>query len=403
MTLNFVLFAEATSDQAHLINGCLQRFCDSSGEIVSFLKSCVCFSSNVPGERVNEVSGILRIDHTDDLGFYLGMPTINGRVTKATFQHIIDKVGKRLSEWKAKCISLAGRTTLTKLVLSSPAYYSMQTIKIPRSVCDSVDRKSRMFIWGGSNDKKKIHFLSWNTLQRQRKEGGIGIRSMRQANATFLTKLGWRLLAEPSSLWDEIQCGNGRHTLFWDHCWASEVPLLNMAISPIPIEDQDKTVEEYWNTTGNSDWKWDELSTFLSPDSLKVIAFHYMPVLVYDLEQASTSHANNDSKGQMMFAITLWWLWKWRNTKIFGRNEEIPIDPIRFLHTKLKEMSDALLKDDMWKQGCYKIRKEVFIRWFPPPRWFGWMLNTEGPRWESGRSRWAEEFWRDAEDTSSKP
>ncbi|GJS86227.1 LURP1-like domain-containing protein [Tanacetum coccineum] len=79
----------------------------------------------------------------------------------------------------------------------------------------------------------------------------------------------------------------------------------------------------------------------------------------------------------MMFAITLWWLWKWRNTEIFGRNEEIPIDPIRFLHTKLKEMSDALLKDDMRKQGCYKIRKEVFIGWITPPD--GWvMLNTDG-------------------------
>ncbi|GJT44054.1 retrovirus-related pol polyprotein LINE-1 [Tanacetum coccineum] len=94
---DIVLFAEATLDQAHLIKGCLQRFCDSSGEILSFPKSRVCFSSNVLEERVNEVSRILGIDHTDDLGFYLGMPTINGRVTKATFQHIIDKVDKSLS------------------------------------------------------------------------------------------------------------------------------------------------------------------------------------------------------------------------------------------------------------------------------------------------------------------
>lgn len=66
-------------------------------ELISFPKSRVYFSSNVPDEHANEISRILGIVVTYDLGFYLGMPTINGRVTKATFQHIIDKVDKRLS------------------------------------------------------------------------------------------------------------------------------------------------------------------------------------------------------------------------------------------------------------------------------------------------------------------
>nr|GEZ18099.1 adenylate-forming reductase 03009 [Tanacetum cinerariifolium] len=62
--------------------------------------------------------------------------------------------------------------------------------------------------------------------------------------------------------------------------------------------------------------------------------------------------------------------------KIFMRDEEIPIDPIRFLHTKLKEMS-ALFKDDMRKQVCYKIRKDIFIGRVTPSD--GWvMLNTDG-------------------------
>ncbi|GJW63695.1 non-LTR retroelement reverse transcriptase [Tanacetum coccineum] len=40
-------------------------------------------------------------------------------------------------------------------------------------------------------------------------------------------------------------------------------------------------------------------------------------------------------------------------------------------------MSDALFKDDMRKQGCYKIRKEVFIGWVTPPD--GWvMLINDG-------------------------
>ena len=71
-----------------------------------------------------------------------------------------------------------------------------------------------------------------------------------------------------------ISVGNGRRTLFWDHCWAIEAPLSSMEISPIPIEAQDRTVDEYWNSNGpeNGDWKWEELSTFLSGETLKMIS-----------------------------------------------------------------------------------------------------------------------------------
>nr|GEU70759.1 polynucleotidyl transferase, ribonuclease H-like superfamily protein [Tanacetum cinerariifolium] len=87
--------------------------------------------------------------------------------------------------------------------------------------------------------------------------------------------------------------------------------------------------------------------------------------------------------------------YKWRNMKIFGRDEGKPIDPIRFLHTKLKEMSDALLKDDMQKQGYYKIRKEVFIGWVTPPD--GWvMLNTD----EASRGNPRVEFYEMTKDAS---
>ncbi|GJT44055.1 hypothetical protein Tco_0952770 [Tanacetum coccineum] len=67
-----------------------------------------------------------------------------------------------------------------------------------------------------------------------------------------------------------------------------------MAISPIPIEDQDKTVEEYWNTTRNGDWKWDELSTFLSPDSLKVID---------DIKQLIMKYLVNISKRRAFWSL----------------------------------------------------------------------------------------------------
>lgn len=87
-------------------------------------------------------------------------------------------------------MSLAGRITLAKSTLSTMATYSMQTAKIPRTVCDDLDKKIRRFVWGGDEEKRKIHLLSWETLQGDKAHGGVGLRSAQQVNVAFLTKLG---------------------------------------------------------------------------------------------------------------------------------------------------------------------------------------------------------------------
>ena len=44
--------------------------------------------------------------------------------------------------------------------------------------------------------------------QRLRKLGGLGIRTMREANTAFLTKLGRRLLTEKDKLWSQVPRAN---------------------------------------------------------------------------------------------------------------------------------------------------------------------------------------------------
>jgi len=51
------------------------------------------------------ISKAIGIPKIDDLGKYLGTPNISKRVTKATFQYIIDRVDKRLTDWRTKCLT----------------------------------------------------------------------------------------------------------------------------------------------------------------------------------------------------------------------------------------------------------------------------------------------------------
>lgn len=59
-------------------------------------------------------------------------------------------------------------------------------------------------MWGGSEEQRGVHLVSWDTVTKDKVDGGLGIRSMRQANVAFLTKLGWRVLAEPNTLWSRV-------------------------------------------------------------------------------------------------------------------------------------------------------------------------------------------------------
>lgn len=104
---------------------------------------------------------------------------------KKEYQFLVDRVNGKLTWLKDKMILMVGRATLFQSCLSSMSYYDMETTKLPPSTCDDIDSTYRIFLWGGSEDKKKVHLVSREDITKPKNLGGLGIRSMRQANAVF--------------------------------------------------------------------------------------------------------------------------------------------------------------------------------------------------------------------------
>ena len=71
------------------------------------------------------IKGKFGIEVTDDLGKYLGVPLLHGRVTKSIFQPVVEQVKKRLVGWQKKMLSFAGRATLVQSVLTAIPLYTM--------------------------------------------------------------------------------------------------------------------------------------------------------------------------------------------------------------------------------------------------------------------------------------
>lgn len=158
------------------------------------MKSKIFVSPNLSSNQVRSLSNHSGIPLTQNLGKYLGSPLLHTRISKHNFNEVLEKLKSRLSGWKAKNLSLAGRITLIQLVTSTIPFYNMQTMELPRKVCDDIDKINRNFLWGDTENKKKIHLVNW----------GLGLRKAREQNSALLTKLGWNLLNDNSKLWCQI-------------------------------------------------------------------------------------------------------------------------------------------------------------------------------------------------------
>lgn len=177
-----------TSDeeQINVINQCLNLFCRCSGQKVIYL------------------ARFANIVVSQDLGRYLGVPSIHKGVTMSSCSYIMERISSRLAAWKDKTLSFAGRVILAKSVLATIPYYAMQTMFFPVGVCDEIERKIRRFIWGGIEGSRKCHMVNWDTITKSRKGGGLGLRQIRDMNLAFFTKLGWKIMTEKDNMWVKV-------------------------------------------------------------------------------------------------------------------------------------------------------------------------------------------------------
>jgi len=84
-----------------------------------------------------------------------------------------------------------------------------------------------------------------------------------------------------------------------------------------------------------------------------------------------------DPNWPVKFAITLWYLWKWRCAMCFETVEGIPSEKGSFLCCKFQDIINAFDSENQPSIPTNRITVERWIQWDPPER--GWIaLNTDG-------------------------
>jgi hypothetical protein len=131
---------------------------------------------------------------------YLGFPTPEGRTKKGKFQPQKERLGKKMSNWVDMLTSMGAKEELIKTVAQAIPNHVMSIFKLPAGFHDDYTRLVRNFWWGEDEEKRKVHWESWDVLTRPKNFGGMGFRDMRLLNQAMLARQCWRIVSKPNSL-----------------------------------------------------------------------------------------------------------------------------------------------------------------------------------------------------------
>ncbi|CAJ2652404.1 unnamed protein product [Trifolium pratense] len=195
------LFFRADEHEAYIMKNILSTYEAASGQAISFPKSEIFCSRNVPQVVQNSITNILGVQAVLGTGKYLGLPSMVGRSKKETFNYIKDRVWRKINSWSSKCLSKAGREVLIKSVLQAIPSYVMSIFLIPGSLIDAIEKMMNSFWWGhGGSNNKGIHLLAWDKLSVHKNKGGMGFKDLTAFNIAMLGKQGWKFQSSPNSL-----------------------------------------------------------------------------------------------------------------------------------------------------------------------------------------------------------
>ncbi|GAU51479.1 hypothetical protein TSUD_413680 [Trifolium subterraneum] len=315
-----LMFCRANEEETTQMQAIITEYQLASGQLVNYNKSEMVFSKRVPNTTKSAIQQILPMKIVDHYSKYLGQPTHVGRSKKQIFNLIQDKIWKKLKGWKEKNLSFAGRGTLIKAVAQAIPTYLMSNFLIPKGVCHQMESMISKLWWASNVDKRKIHWVNWKTICKQKKLGGMGFRDLRAFNEALLAKQGWKILTEQNSLmaktmkakyfpqtqflqakkgarssyiWQDIQqaswilkkgccwlVGNGQNINIWNDRWINTQDS-NTTWSPKPLNT---TLEQVSDLIDQTSHQW----------NAQIITQNFLPIEANQILQIPLANTNEE-------------------------------------------------------------------------------------------------------------
>ncbi|XP_022014769.1 uncharacterized protein LOC110914278 [Helianthus annuus] len=290
------IFARGEVNSARCVMTSLSMFTRMSGLVPNNQKSTIFFC-NVNSHVKDAILNIMPFVEGKLPVRYLGVPLISSRLGYNDCRVLIERLEKRITNWRNKLLSFAGRLQLIISVLSSMHIYWASVFILPARIIQELEASMRNFLWSQeSSFNKGKSKVSWKMVCTPKYEGGLGIRRNGDMNKALMASHIWSIVSKRASLWVEwvhsyhlkgrsfwvcktpanccwswrklIQLrplirkhiwsvvGNGTSTSAWYDFWCDPGPLSDF-LTPRTITDADfKLDDSVANVYSSDSWRW---------------------------------------------------------------------------------------------------------------------------------------------------
>ncbi|GJS75796.1 putative reverse transcriptase domain-containing protein [Tanacetum coccineum] len=151
---DLMLFCHGDSKYVSVLKNSLDEFGSVSGLFPSFPKSTMFIEGKLPVR-------------------HLGVPLLSKRLYVNDCFVLVDKVKKRILDWKNKSLSFAGRLQLILSVVGSMQVYWSSMFILPITISNEVERLIRDFLWNYGDFKRGKARIKWADVCKPKVEGGF--------------------------------------------------------------------------------------------------------------------------------------------------------------------------------------------------------------------------------------
>lgn len=137
---------------------------------------------------------------------YLGLP-LGGRIINClNWNHVVESFHSKLSLWMMRHLSLGGRLTVIKSVLSSIPIYSLLVRLLTARVWNSIHSIMSIFLWERIKDRKKMHLVDWDNVTVACDKEELGVLELGDIDVALLVKWISRYRNKNDRLWKRVAC-----------------------------------------------------------------------------------------------------------------------------------------------------------------------------------------------------
>ncbi|XP_020086093.1 uncharacterized protein LOC109708688 [Ananas comosus] len=201
---DLIIFFDGSTRSAAIVKLILDKFAGCSGLKINYSKSSVT-PINLPDAQASSLATSLGCPVKEFPLNYLGLPLSPKRLRRADYMPLIERISKRLADWKGQTLSRGGRLILINSVLLSIPAFFCSLFKLPTWVLNIIDKFRRHFFWRGRMLRNGFQCLvTWEHVCRPKKLGGLGIRSLRIMNLALLMKVLWNFYTYHNLPWVKL-------------------------------------------------------------------------------------------------------------------------------------------------------------------------------------------------------